>query len=126
MSEADVLADFPQLTRDDIRPALRSLRNASAGSSASPLPDPKLLLGENLASSDPIVAEVRRVRGERFAAARHDIHEFCRRLREKQSASGSGRDASGEREVRDVGRGRMIDTRPRRLAKGQDVQGGAL
>ena len=32
-------------------PVLRSPRNASAGSSASPLPDPKLLLDENLASS---------------------------------------------------------------------------
>jgi hypothetical protein len=37
---------------------------------------------------DPIVAEVRRVREELFAAAGHDIHEFCRRLREKQDASG--------------------------------------
>ena len=37
---------------------------------------------------DPIVAEVRRVREELFAAAGHDIHEFCRRLREKQPASG--------------------------------------
>jgi hypothetical protein len=37
---------------------------------------------------DPIVAEVRRVRQELFAAAGHDIHEFCRRLREKQPASG--------------------------------------
>jgi hypothetical protein len=37
---------------------------------------------------DPIVAEVRRVREELFAAAGYDIHEFCRRLREKQAASG--------------------------------------
>lgn len=37
---------------------------------------------------DPIVAEVRRVREELFAAAGHDIHEFCRRLREKQAGSG--------------------------------------
>ena len=37
---------------------------------------------------DPIVAEVRRVREELFAAAGHDIHEFCRRLREKQARSG--------------------------------------
>ena len=37
---------------------------------------------------DPIVAEVRRVREKLFAAAGHDIHEFCRRLREKQAASG--------------------------------------
>ena len=37
---------------------------------------------------DPIVAEVRRVRGELFAAAGQDIHEFCRRLRERQSGSG--------------------------------------
>lgn len=32
-------------------PVLRTPQNASAGSSASPLPDPKLLLDENLASS---------------------------------------------------------------------------
>jgi len=37
---------------------------------------------------DPIVAEVRRVREELFAAAEHDIHEFCRRLRAKQATSG--------------------------------------
>ena len=37
---------------------------------------------------DPIVAEVRRVREQLFAAAGHDIHEFCRRLREKQGGSG--------------------------------------
>ena len=37
---------------------------------------------------DPIVAEVRRVREELFAAAGRDIHEFCRRLREKQAESG--------------------------------------
>ena len=37
---------------------------------------------------DPIVAEVRRVREELFAAAGRDIHEFCRRLREKQARSG--------------------------------------
>lgn len=37
---------------------------------------------------DPIVAEVRRVREELFTAAGHDIHEFCRRLREKQATSG--------------------------------------
>lgn len=37
---------------------------------------------------DPIVAEVRRVREQLFAAAGHDIHEFCRRLREKQARSG--------------------------------------
>lgn len=37
---------------------------------------------------DPIVAEVRRVREELFAAAGYDVHEFCRRLREKQAASG--------------------------------------
>jgi hypothetical protein len=37
---------------------------------------------------DPIVSEVRRVREELFAAAGHDIHEFCRRLRGKQAASG--------------------------------------
>lgn len=37
---------------------------------------------------DPIVAEVRRVREELFAAAGYDIREFCRRLREKQAKSG--------------------------------------
>ena len=37
---------------------------------------------------DPIVAEVRRVRERLFAAAGHDIHEFCRRLRDKQAQSG--------------------------------------
>lgn len=37
---------------------------------------------------DPIVAEVRRVRETLFAAAGHDINEFCRRLREKQATSG--------------------------------------
>ena len=37
---------------------------------------------------DPIVAEVRRVREELFAAAGRDIHEFCRRLHEKQARSG--------------------------------------
>lgn len=44
--------------------------------------------GEQQFWRDPIVAEVRRVREELFAAAGHDIHEFCRRLREKQAASG--------------------------------------
>jgi len=37
---------------------------------------------------DPLVAEVRRVREDLFAAAGRDIHEFCRRLREKQAHSG--------------------------------------
>lgn len=37
---------------------------------------------------DPLVAEVRRIREDLFAAAGHDIHEFCRRLREKQARSG--------------------------------------
>ena len=37
---------------------------------------------------DPIVAEVRRVREDLFAAAGYDIREFCRRLREKQPGSG--------------------------------------
>jgi len=40
------------------------------------------------AGRDPIVSEVRRVREQLFAAAGYDIREFCRRLREKQSASG--------------------------------------
>jgi len=37
---------------------------------------------------DPIVAEVRRVREELFAAAGYDIREYCRRLRQQQPASG--------------------------------------
>jgi hypothetical protein len=37
---------------------------------------------------DPLVAEVRRIREDLFAAAGRDIHEFCRRLREKQARSG--------------------------------------
>jgi len=37
---------------------------------------------------DPIVAEVREVREALFAEAGHDVHEFCRRLREREEASG--------------------------------------
>jgi hypothetical protein len=37
---------------------------------------------------DPIVAEVRRMREELLAASGCDIHEFCRRQREKQGRSG--------------------------------------
>lgn len=37
---------------------------------------------------DPIVAEVRKVREALFAAAGYDVHEFCRRLRERQETSG--------------------------------------
>jgi hypothetical protein len=37
---------------------------------------------------DPIVAEVRRAREALFAEANYDIHEFCRRLSEKQATSG--------------------------------------
>lgn len=37
---------------------------------------------------DPIVAEVREVREALFAAAGHDVHEFCRGLREREAASG--------------------------------------
>lgn len=37
---------------------------------------------------DPIVAEVRRAREALFAAAGYNIRELCRRLREKQAASG--------------------------------------
>jgi len=37
---------------------------------------------------DPIVAEVRQAREALFAAAGYDIHEFCRRLRERQETSG--------------------------------------
>ncbi len=36
----------------------------------------------------PIVAEVREVREALFAAAGHDVHEFCRGLREREAASG--------------------------------------
>ena len=38
--------------------------------------------------ADPIVAEVREAREALFAAAGYDIHEFCRRLAEKQATSG--------------------------------------
>jgi hypothetical protein len=37
---------------------------------------------------DPIVAEVRRVRGDLFAAAGYDLEEFCKRLREQQQREG--------------------------------------
>jgi hypothetical protein len=37
---------------------------------------------------DPIVAEVRQAREALFAEAGYDIHEFCRRLSEKQVTSG--------------------------------------
>ena len=37
---------------------------------------------------DPIVAEVREAREALFAEANYDIHEFCRRLSEKQVSSG--------------------------------------
>jgi len=37
---------------------------------------------------DPIVAEVRQTREALFADAGYDIHEFCRRLSEKQGSSG--------------------------------------
>jgi hypothetical protein len=37
---------------------------------------------------DPIVAEVRRIREALFAEAGYDIHEFFRRLSEKQATSG--------------------------------------
>lgn len=37
---------------------------------------------------DPIVAEVREAREALFAAAGYDIHEFCRRLADKQATSG--------------------------------------
>ena len=44
--------------------------------------------GQDGAWQDPIVAEVRAVRSELFAASGNDIREFCRRVREKQAASG--------------------------------------
>jgi hypothetical protein len=37
---------------------------------------------------DPIVAEVRQAREALFAEANYDIHEFCRRLSERQANSG--------------------------------------
>ena len=37
---------------------------------------------------DPIVAEVRHTREALFAASGYDIHEFCRRLQERQEGSG--------------------------------------
>jgi hypothetical protein len=37
---------------------------------------------------DPIVAEVRQVREALFAEANYDIHEFCRRLSDRQAVSG--------------------------------------
>jgi hypothetical protein len=37
---------------------------------------------------DPIVAEVRQARERLFAAAGHDLAEFCRRLRGEQTTSG--------------------------------------
>lgn len=37
---------------------------------------------------DPIVAEVRRVREELFAAAGYDLDAFCRQLREWQEKEG--------------------------------------
>jgi hypothetical protein len=37
---------------------------------------------------DPIVAEVRKAREALFAEANYDIHEFCRRLSERQAGSG--------------------------------------
>jgi hypothetical protein len=38
--------------------------------------------------TDPIVAEVRKAREALFAEANYDIHEFCRRLSERQVTSG--------------------------------------
>jgi len=37
---------------------------------------------------DPIVAEVRKVREALFAESNYDIHEFCRRLADRQANSG--------------------------------------
>jgi hypothetical protein len=37
---------------------------------------------------DPIVAEVRQAREALFAEANYDIHEFCRRLSDRQATSG--------------------------------------
>lgn len=37
---------------------------------------------------DPIVAEVRQAREALFAEAHYDIHEFCRRLSDRQAISG--------------------------------------
>jgi hypothetical protein len=38
--------------------------------------------------NDPIVAEVREAREALFAEANYDIYEFCRRLSDRQVASG--------------------------------------
>jgi hypothetical protein len=51
---------------------------------------------------DPIVAEVRKVREELFAAAGYDLDEFCKRLRERQQKEG-----------------RLAITRPARKPQGQ-------
>jgi hypothetical protein len=37
---------------------------------------------------NPIVAEVRKVREALFAESNYDIHEFCRRLADRQASSG--------------------------------------
>jgi len=37
---------------------------------------------------DPIVAEVRKAREALFAESNYDIHEFCRRLADRQASSG--------------------------------------
>lgn len=51
------------------------------------MPDPETK-HEHTPWRDPIVAEVRQAREKLFAAAGHDLREFCRRLREEQEASG--------------------------------------
>jgi hypothetical protein len=70
-------------------------------------------LSERSPSYDPIVAEVRAARAALLEAAGNDIHQFCRRAREKQQASGhpvvvdqsgpSPMPASSERESRQTG-----------------------
>lgn len=51
---------------------------------------------------DPVVAEVRKVREELFAAAGYDLDKFCRQLREQQQKEG-----------------RRVVTRPPRKPRGQ-------
>jgi hypothetical protein len=55
---------------------------------------------------DPIVAEVRRAREALFAESNYDIHEFCRRLSERQATSGHAVVNRGRTSVEPVERSR--------------------
>ena len=59
---------------------------------------------------DPIVAEVRRIREDFFAAAGRDIREFFRRLHEKQARSGHRVVTRAPRGARYARRGRVSRT----------------